>query len=322
MNTVNEPHRYKNGDCYASMMRLEMQQDESFKKLIRGGIVMKKFSSWILSIVLMLSLGVTSFAAGNDGAEIDIRKSVAPNNYNYSRSINSDGAAVAVPEATVESEFVHKIDGKEFDIRRNVAPDNYQVRKSIESDKATDQAVNQAAVADSKTTKDKSLLASMPTGGGEYPYNPSYWNDPANVFRANCYGYILNRIANDTSDPLAGYMFQPGYRTGNYYTSLTTSAIITAVKSDMADLGRTIRSSSYSETPGSNEYKVALVIAPGTDYHWYRQDSDGGWSHKPGLTNIDYRDASGNYISDPRTCDRNYSYANYSTWGGYYIISK
>ncbi|MNI43709.1 hypothetical protein D3C73_980490 [compost metagenome] len=162
----------------------------------------------------------------------------------------------------------------------------------------------------------------MPTGGGEYPYNPTYWNDPANVYRANCYGYMLNRIANDTSNPNAGYLFQPGYKTGNYYTSLTKSAIISAVVSDMSQLGRTIRSSTYSETPGSNEYKVALVIAPGVDYHWYRQDSDGGWSHKPGLTNITYKDASGNYISDPQTCDRNYSYANYSTWGGYYIVSK
>lgn len=26
---------------------------------------------------------------------------------------------------------------------------------------------------------------------------------------------------------------------------------------------------------------VALVIAPGIDYHWYKQDSDGYWSHKP-----------------------------------------
>lgn len=283
---------------------------------------MKKFSSWILAIVLMLSLGVTAFAAGTDGAEIDIRKNVAPDNFSYSRSITSDGAAVVESEVTTNSEFIHKINGKEFDIRRNVAPDNYQARKSIGLDKAADQAAGQATAADTKTTKYKSLLASMPTGGGEYPYNPTYWNDSANVFRANCYGYILNRIANDTSDPLAGYMFQPGYRTGNYYTSLTASAIITAVKSDMKDLGRTIRSSSYSETPGSNEYKVALVIAPGIDYHWYRQDSDGGWSHKPGLTNIDYRDASGNFISDPQTCDRNYSYANYSTWGGYYIISK
>ena len=89
----------------------------------------------------------------------------------------------------------------------------------------------------------------------------------------------------------------------------------------MEVFGRTIRSSTYSEAPGSNEYKIALVIAS-NDYHWYRQDSSGYWSHKPGLTDITNKDASGNLITDPRTCDRDYSYADYSTWGGYYIISR
>lgn len=206
-----------------------------------------------------------------------------------------------------------------YDIRLNSAPPNFFDSKG----ERTDESVNlNSNSKDFSEIKEKyTTMRGMPTGGGEYPYQPSFWNDPANIYRANCYGYMLNRIASDTSDPYAGYLFQPGYRTGNYYTSLTKTAIIKAVKSDMADLGRTIRSSSYSEVPGPNEYKVALVIAS-NDYHWYRQDSDGGWSHKPGLTELTYKDASGHYISDPRTCDRNYSYANYSTWGGYYIVSR
>ena len=161
----------------------------------------------------------------------------------------------------------------------------------------------------------------MPTGGGEYSYNPTYWNDEANVYRSNCYGYALNLIATNTSDPYAGWLFQPGYKAGEEYTSFTKTAIIDAVEADMEVFGRTIRSSTYSEAPGSNEYKIALVIAS-NDYHWYRQDSSGYWSHKPGLTDITNKDASGNLITDPRTCDRDYSYADYSTWGGYYIISR
>lgn len=214
-----------------------------------------------------------------------------------------------------ENEFIRNIGGTEIDIRKNSVPESYMSGRSA--------AHSDTAALDSSTTEEKGISnrASMPTGGGEYSYNPSYWNDAANINRANCYGYVLNRIATDTTDPLAGYMFQPGYKTGNYYESLTTSDIIAAVESDMAALGRTIRSSTYSEKPGSNEYKIALVIAS-DDYHWYRQDSDGGWSHKPGLTEVTYKDASGKYISDPRTCDRKYSYANYSTWGGYYIISR
>ena len=37
--------------------------------------------------------------------------------------------------------------------------------------------------------------------------------------------------------------------------------------------------------PGDG-YAVLLVIWPNRDYHWYRQDADGTWSHKPGSTKV------------------------------------
>ena len=46
---------------------------------------------------------------------------------------------------------------------------------------------------------------------------------------------------------------------------------------------------------------VALVIAPGWDFHWYRKGPDGMWSHKPGQTPVTNVDNSGNPIIDPRT---------------------
>lgn len=45
--------------------------------------------------------------------------------------------------------------------------------------------------------------------------------------------------------------------------------------------------------PGAKEYKVALVIAPGLDYHWYIQNKDGYWSHKRGLSKVTNVDADG-----------------------------
>ena len=70
---------------------------------------------------------------------------------------------------------------------------------------------------------------------------------------------------------------------------------------------------------------MALVIAPGFDYHWYRQNSDGTWSHKQGHTNVTNVDASGDVIYNPQTCDRNYKSAhgplyNYTIFAGYYIV--
>ena len=36
------------------------------------------------------------------------------------------------------------------------------------------------------------------------------------------------------------------------------------------------------------------------DFHWYRLDSDGKWSHKPGRTRVTQYDNAGHYITDPR----------------------
>lgn len=37
----------------------------------------------------------------------------------------------------------------------------------------------------------------------------------------------------------------------------------------------------YDENMTSG-YWVLLVVYPGFDYHWYRQDPEGSWSHKTG----------------------------------------
>lgn len=40
-------------------------------------------------------------------------------------------------------------------------------------------------------------------------------------------------------------------------------------------------------------YKIALVIYSKFDYHWYRQNPDGTWSHKPGYGEVMNKDFSG-----------------------------
>ena len=64
-------------------------------------------------------------------------------------------------------------------------------------------------------------------------------------------------------------------------------------------------------------YKVALVIAPGQDYHWYRQDDDGYWSHKPGITPVTREDESEDVIVDPQIADR----GAYTQFVGYYAVT-
>lgn len=49
---------------------------------------------------------------------------------------------------------------------------------------------------------------------------------------------------------------------------------------------------------------VALVVAPGIDFHWYRKGRNGHWTHKPGGTPVTNVDNTGATITDPRTADR------------------
>ncbi len=68
-------------------------------------------------------------------------------------------------------------------------------------------------------------------------------------------------------------------------------------------------------------HKVALAIDPDPnypDYHWYRQDKDGLWSHKPGQGTARNKDNSGNLINDPASANR----GGYSIFCGYFCICK
>ena len=63
----------------------------------------------------------------------------------------------------------------------------------------------------------------------------------------------------------------------------------------------------------SGGYAVLLVISPGRDYHWYRQEADGTWSHKPGS----YAVETG--VIDPIADARK---KKYTSIVGYYYITE
>jgi hypothetical protein len=131
------------------------------------------------------------------------------------------------------------------------------------------------------------------------PYDPDFWNESSIVGCNNCYNYGCN-IRTDT-------FAQPGYA-----SSVSHSTDCPSV-GDAAEADGLV--STYMEKKCSGcSHLVALVIAPGTerdeikDYHWYRLDNNGRWSHKPGPTPATDRDASGATITDPETADRRYVY--------------
>ena len=148
-------------------------------------------------------------------------------------------------------------------------------------------------------------------------YEPSRWNDGGRIqYTNNCYSYAWNRPESPPGSLPRPFPDkpQPGGFSGRTFTRLTCRDITRAAIRDGMS-----RPDDSGECP-SCTHKVFLVIAPGLDYHWYRQDSDGSWSHKPGWTEATNVDASGSRIWNPETADRDYGAINYSRECGYLCV--
>jgi RHS repeat-associated protein len=147
-----------------------------------------------------------------------------------------------------------------------------------------------------------------PTSYPDSPaYEPDRWNDPRTQYSTNCYAYA----ANDPDGHPLGTKPQPGEESGQMFTQLTGDNVAAAAERD----GMT---RAPGPVPKDGYYLVALVIAPGVDYHWYRQDNDGSWSHKPGHTKATNLDNSGNPITNPENADRGI----YSEFYGYFYVPE
>src|SRR4029077_15181526 len=112
----------------------------------------------------------------------------------------------------------------------------------------------------------------------------------------NCYNYANNHITNTFA--------QPGRGTGHMYKQLKTCTGAGAVEPAAVSDGL-VASANFSGHLGAGHgWYVALVLWPNNDYHWYRQDKVGCWSHKPGSTAARNVDNAGHAITDPKTANR------------------
>ena len=185
------------------------------------------------------------------------------------------------------------------------------------------------------------VMGFMPMSGYEELYEEERWNDGEEGLiqsTTNCYAYALNlqRCPTDgVAFPLPNsaeqHCLQPGdlYRyivddswdTG-YNLDADTLAIVdnSSVDNNIAIDGFFEEIGQYDVAP-SGTYKVALVIDQGLDYHWYRQNLDGMWSHKLGTDPITNLDPLGDPIYDPLYAERYYTYGgNYTLFIGYFAV--
>ena len=155
--------------------------------------------------------------------------------------------------------------------------------------------------------------------GSEPDLDTDKWNKKNIVKTHNCYAYVLNIIdLNFKSKP------QPGYASG--YSYLTDSELRDCdklFKRLKADNPTIIKSKYKEKCPkGFAKGYFALDIGDDTDYHFYRKDSNGYWSHKPGTTPVRKHDYSGKLITAPHKADRRSDSHNYTKSCGYFCFDK
>lgn len=169
-------------------------------------------------------------------------------------------------------------------------------------------------------------------------WKPKLWEEINNedyLKYTNCYSYAFNYVE------YGNKKLQPGEIHGSKYQTNNCEEIIKKIKNDY--INDKIVECDFNDELSPDRYKIALVVDLDDsdkdtdnfdqDYHFYRQDCDGTWSHKTGTGDVTNEDASGNAITNPKNADRDYvekckrekeedcnQEHNYSEFCGYFSV--
>jgi hypothetical protein len=151
-------------------------------------------------------------------------------------------------------------------------------------------------------------LGFSPRSGYEPKYEPDAWNSKPHIKdNHNCYSYGLNDLHGNRKGKA-----QPGYY-ANYppinLKEYNCNDIFKRIWKDNPSIYPTL----FNNKCNKGYYKAFFTLSPKnhTDYHFYRQDKNGYWSHKPGRTDVTDKDAGDKRIINPAQANRDYGGLNY-----------
>ncbi len=197
-------------------------------------------------------------------------------------------------------------------------------------------------------------------------YEPAIWNDLGHGIiqdTNNCYAYAMNSPSGYyLKDSLGNYTLdrfgrkiaitpQPGEKSGTPHSdpvdcpSVSNSVVMDGKPDAIIQAPRCPFNKQEQKPPPEKAgyYLVALVetskptgyidkagVYYHNDYHWYRQDEDGSWSHKPGRSEVRNIDSNNNPISNPETAARRTEWMkgsqkhalDYDIFCGYFYVKK
>lgn len=105
-------------------------------------------------------------------------------------------------------------------------------------------------------------------------YEPDVWNEFLRQRSNNCYNYACNKITFKFAQPGAreyGPLQEEDEKNCAEYTKRALSDGLKSHDGEKCE----------EKSCPDGHHKVVLLVRRGVDYHWYRQDIDGTWSHKP-----------------------------------------
>ena len=147
-----------------------------------------------------------------------------------------------------------------------------------------------------------------PLSGYEPTYNPNYWNNNKNIKNNNnCYSYSVNNKNHHFGKPQPGYFARFNHIQNNQYKC---AYFFKRILNDIPSVYLT----SFKQKCKNGFTKAFFAIDSNKnehDYHFYRQDTNKLWSHKPGTTNVINYDADYKIIQNPLNANRNYTSYNY-----------
>ncbi|MFM9889512.1 MAG: hypothetical protein ACKVOE_02545 [Rickettsiales bacterium] len=154
-------------------------------------------------------------------------------------------------------------------------------------------------------------------------FTPDAWNNPAiDKDGSNCFQYAFGGSKPDGSNQVYDeFVPDPGMKSGliNHGNLLRwdSAGLINSVRADGFELHPPTKLP--VSPPGS--YVVGMYFSEGHDYHWVRQDADGGWSEKPGKGTTVQRYIKPSEDGQYQALPERYHNTNY-VLKGYVIVPK
>ena len=200
-------------------------------------------------------------------------------------------------------------------------------------DKGTQKGCNNSPMKGSLFCNKHQNCPKSPLSGSEPARDTELYNK-ASVRRChNCYSYAMH-VYDPKGEELCkkygscrNFFHQPGAKTGhrdelNREERRSCPVVEDLMMGDIPEVTRT----TFEEKCPAGMSKVAAVVDKGVDYHWYRQDRNGMWSHKDGSNKVKTYDALKRPIFNPELASRDYrangSDLNYEDFCGFYCVPR